>query len=68
MKQSELPNKQQQDKENNSGGKDRKYRCNNPECKKEITKDVVAWCLFKDVEGRTRFDGKVYCRECQEER
>lgn len=56
--------KQQEDKTVDKG--DKKYFCNNLQCKKEITKDIVAWCLFKDEEGRTRFDGKVYCRECQE--
>lgn len=45
---------------------ERKYYCNNPQCKKEITKDVVAFCLFKDEWGETPFKGKVYCRECQE--
>jgi len=43
---------------------DRKYYCNNPQCKKEITKDVVAFCLHED--NRPRFGGKVYCRECQQ--
>lgn len=43
----------------------KKYNCNNPTCKKEITKDVVAFCLFKDEFGRMKYDGKVYCRECQ---
>ena len=42
----------------------RKYFCNNPSCKKEITKDVVAFCL-RD-ENKSRFGGKVYCRECQQ--
>jgi|GEM_PF-7113908 len=41
----------------------KKYFCNNPDCKKEITKDVVAFCLHED--NRSRFNGKVYCRECQ---
>jgi len=46
--------------------KPRKYFCNNPDCKKEITKEVVAFCLHKD--NKDRFKGKVYCRECQEDR
>lgn len=41
----------------------KKYYCNNPQCKKEITKDVVAFCLHED--NRPRFKGKVYCRTCQ---
>ena len=45
--------------------KERKYHCNNPSCKKEITKDVVAFCLHED--NQHRFQGKVYCRECQKE-
>ena len=45
-------------------GKERKYFCNNPECKKEIEKSVVAFCLHPD--NKDRFKGKVYCRECQE--
>lgn len=58
-----------QDKDNNINNKEssvRKYFCNNTSCKKEITKDVVAFCLFKDEYGRTRFNGKVYCKVCQE--
>lgn len=47
-------------KDNN---KIRKYYCNNSSCKKEITKDVVAFCLSPDNKGR--FKGKVYCRDCQ---
>jgi len=43
---------------------ERKYYCNNPQCKKEITKDVVAFCLHED--NAARFKGKVYCRECQD--
>lgn len=43
---------------------ERKYYCNNKDCKKEITKDVVAFCLHED--NKPRFNGKVYCRECQE--
>ena len=39
----------------------KKYYCNNPECKKEITKDIVAYCL----NNKDRFNGKVYCIECQ---
>ncbi len=42
---------------------ERKYHCNNPECKKEIKKDVVAFCLHED--NKARFNGKVYCLECQ---
>jgi len=42
----------------------KKYYCNNPECKKEIEKSVVAFCLHPD--NKDRFNGKVYCRECQE--
>jgi len=42
----------------------RKYHCNNPNCKKEITKDVVAFCLQE--ENKSVFGGKVFCRECQE--
>jgi len=44
----------------------KKYFCNNPECKKEIDKTVVAYCLFKDNNGNQKYNGKVYCRECQE--
>ena len=40
-----------------------KYLCNNPTCKKEITKDVVAYCLHE--ENKSRFGGKVFCRDCQ---
>lgn len=42
----------------------RKYFCNNPDCKKEIDKTVVAWCLHPS--RKDRFDGKVYCKDCQE--
>jgi len=42
----------------------KKYFCNNPQCKKEITKDVVAYCLHPD--NKPRFNGKVYCLECQQ--
>lgn len=42
---------------------EKKYYCNNLECKKEITKDVVAYCLHEDQ--KPRFKGKVYCRDCQ---
>jgi len=42
----------------------KKYFCNNPECKKEITKAVVAYCLHP--ENKERFKGKVYCIKCQE--
>ncbi|GAI47501.1 unnamed protein product, partial [marine sediment metagenome] len=45
------------------GKEERKYFCNNPKCKKEIAKDVVAYCLHKD--NKDCFNGKVYCRECQ---
>lgn len=51
---------------NTTNDKERKYFCNNSECKKEITKKEVAYCLFKDEEGKSRFNGKVYCIECQE--
>jgi len=52
---------------NNKDPPVKKYFCNNPTCKKEITKKEVAFCLFKDeTTGQTRFNGKVYCRECQE--
>ena len=43
----------------------KKYYCNNPSCKKEITKAVVAYCLHED--NKERFQGKVYCIKCQEE-
>ena len=46
--------------------KSRKYFCNNKSCGKEVAKDVVAFCLHKD--NKDRFGGKVFCRECQEER
>ena len=49
--------------EPNTTPKPKVYRCNNPDCKKEITKDIVAFCLHE--ENRPRFNGKVYCRECQ---
>ena len=42
---------------------EKKYYCNNLECKAEITKDVVAYCLHEDQ--KPRFNGKVYCRDCQ---
>jgi len=42
----------------------KKYFCNNPKCKKEITKAVVAYCLHP--ENKERFKGKVYCIKCQE--
>ena len=50
---------------NNSTGdnKVRKYFCNNSSCKREITKDIVAFCLHLD--NKDRFGGKVYCRDCQ---
>lgn len=54
--QSQLP----QDKQ------EKKYYCNNPDCKKEIEKSVVAYCLHSD--NKDRFKGKVLCRECQEGR
>ena len=60
--QSTLTNNNTPDKEN----KERKYYCNNPGCKKEIDKSVVAFCLHTD--NKDRFKGKVYCRECQEGR
>ena len=44
--------------------KKRIYHCNNPQCKKEIAKDVVAYCLHED--NKPQFKGKVYCRECQD--
>ena len=44
--------------------KPRKYFCNNKNCGKEITKEVVAFCLHKD--NKDRFGGKVFCRKCQE--
>jgi len=50
----------------NKDVKSRKYFCNNPSCKKEITKEVVAFCLHSD--NKDRFKGKVYCRSCQEDR
>ena len=46
--------------------KSRKYFCNNKSCGKEITKDIVAFCLHKD--NKDRFGGKVFCRECQEDK
>ena len=49
---------------NKEVGGDRKYFCNNPSCKKEITKDIVAYCLHPD--NKSRFGGKVFCRVCQE--
>jgi len=49
-----------------SGNKDRKYFCNNPVCKKEISKTVVAFCLHSD--NKDRFGGKVFCRGCQEDK
>ena len=50
----------------NTDNKERKYFCNNPDCKKEIDKAVVAFCLHTD--NKDRFKNKVYCRECQEGR
>jgi len=41
------------------------YTCNNPNCKKTIDKAVVAFCLRP--ENKERFQGKVYCRTCQED-
>ena len=55
-------NNKESNKEVNN--KVRKYFCNNPDCKKEITKDIVAYCLHKD--NKDRFGGKVFCRDCQE--
>ena len=43
----------------------RKYFCNNPSCKKEISKSEVAFCLHP--ENKDRFGGKVFCLKCQEE-
>ena len=51
---------------NNKDPPHKKYFCNNPDCKKEITKKEVAYCLFKDENGQQRFGGKVYCLDCQE--
>ena len=51
-------------KPNTNKDKERKYFCNNPTCKKEIDKAVVAFCLHSD--NKDRFKNKVYCRECQE--
>jgi len=48
----------------NTDNKERKYFCNNPDCKKEIDKAVVAYCLHND--NKDRFKNKVYCRDCQE--
>ena len=44
--------------------KPKRYFCNNPECKKEITKSEVAYCLHE--ENKQRFKGRVYCLKCQE--
>ena len=49
---------------NNKDPPVKKYFCNNPECKKEITKKEVAYCLHP--ENKERFKGKVYCIKCQE--
>ena len=51
---------------NKTEGKESKYSCNNPNCKKEIDKSVVAFCLHSD--NKDHFKGKVYCRDCQEGR
>ena len=56
-------NKQTQGQQTLNHPVERKYYCNNPECKKEITKEVVAFCLHED--NKPRFNGKVYCRDCQ---
>ena len=53
-------------KNNNIKDKPYKYFCNNKSCCKEITKEVVAFCLHKD--NKDRFKGKVFCRDCQEDR
>jgi len=55
-----------QTKLNSDNGKDRKYFCNNPVCKREISKKEVAFCLH--VDNKDRFGGKVFCRVCQEGR
>lgn len=48
--------------ETKNQSQDRKFHCNNPECKKEITKQNVAYCLNnKDI-----FKGKAYCQSCQD--
>ena len=56
--------KEQSKLDNNTINTPKKYHCNNPQCKKEITKDVVAFCLHED--NKQRFNGKVYCRDCQQ--
>ena len=62
------PGQQTLPEKNTDNNPVKKFFCNNPTCKKEITKKEVAYCLFKDeTTGQTRFNGKVYCRECQEE-
>lgn len=61
--QQKLPTDDKQE-EKTVDNKNRKYFCNNPDCKKEIDKSVVAFCLHKD--NKDRFKGKVYCRDCQE--
>lgn len=49
-------------KENNENNEAKKYYCNNKECKKEITKAEVSYCLSRD----DKFNGRVYCKECQQ--
>ena len=41
---------------NNNKDKERKYFCNNKDCKKERDKSVVAFCLHS--ENKDRFKGK----------
>ena len=43
----------------------RKYYCNNPSCEKEISKSEVIYCLHPA--NKSRFNGKVFCRDCQGE-
>lgn len=67
--QQKLPTEDKTVMKNNNNDSDvvskvRKYFCNNLSCKKEITKEVVAFCLHPD--NKDRFKGKVYCRSCQE--
>ena len=57
------PDENQQTLPSNDKDTYRKYHCNNPSCKKEISKSVVAFCLHP--ENKTRFKGNVYCRDCQ---
>jgi len=55
--------KQSQEQQKLNQPTEKKYYCNNPECKKEIAKKVVAFCLHDD--NKVRFNGNVYCIECQ---